>query len=120
MFWASLRVPISVIKLSLFAATLVLVACSKAPDATHSAGALNREFSCKEPIPVFTLGPHSNPSDSQIRSLCACIWENLGTWERKTAQLISEHKESEASSLNIAAFPARFGSAIEKCGGLTL
>src|SRR5688500_16362252 len=36
---------------------------------------------CREPIPEFTLGSHSNPSEAEVQRLCACIWENLKGWE---------------------------------------
>jgi len=98
----------------------LLPACSKPPESENTATALNREFSCKEPLPTFSLGPASNPTDAQVGALCACIWEKLGSWERETAQLIAEKKESEISSANMAAFPARFGAALEKCGGMNL
>jgi hypothetical protein len=99
---------------------LLLAGCSEAPQPENAAVALNRDFTCKEPLPTFTLGPTSNPSDAEVSALCACIWKNLGSWERRTAQLIVEKRESEISSLNRAAFPARFGAALEKCGGMKL
>jgi hypothetical protein len=106
--------------MSILLTAIMLSACSQSSDEVSSAQAPMREFSCKEPLPFFTLGPNSNPSDAEVGALCSCIWENLGTWERETATLIAGHKESEVSALNMAAFPARFGSAIEKCGGTKL
>jgi len=78
------------------------------------------EVRCKEPLPVFTLGEKSNPTKAQEATLCRCIWENLGSWERKTSEKIAAGKESEVSQLHLRAFPARFGSAVEKCGGMKL
>lgn len=55
------------------------------------------EARCKEPLPVFTLGEKSNPTKAQEAALCACIWQNLGSWEREVSEKISKGKESEVS-----------------------
>ena len=78
------------------------------------------EVQCKEPLPTFTLGEKSSPTKSQEGALCACIWQNLGTWERDASTKIAKGRESEVSQINLRAFPARFGSALEKCGGMKL
>jgi hypothetical protein len=99
--------------------TLILSACSqKAPQTT--APSPPYEAHCKEPLPVFTLGERSNPTKDQEAALCACIWRTLGDWERRTAEQMTEGKESEISWLDKTAFPARFGKAVEKCGGMNL
>jgi hypothetical protein len=71
-----------------------------------------------EPLSEVTLGPASRPSRQQETELCACIWGSLGSWERRTAEQLAQGRESEVSALNLAAFPARFGSAVERCGGM--
>jgi hypothetical protein len=78
------------------------------------------EVHCSEPLPVFTLGRNSNPTKEQERALCECIWENLGSWEREVSKKIAQGRESEVSKMHMGAFPSRFGSAIEKCGGMEL
>lgn len=78
------------------------------------------EAHCSEPIPAFTLGEKSNPTKEQQMALCACIWKNLGSWERRVSKKITQGKESEVSEMYIRAFASRFGSAIEKCGGMKL
>lgn len=103
-----------------FALVVLLAGCSKTPELVSTANAINREFTCTEPLPTFTLGPNSNPTDGQVGALCACIWENLGSSERETARLIAEKNEAKISSVNMAAFPTRFGAALEKCGGTKL
>jgi hypothetical protein len=75
---------------------------------------------CQQPLPEFTLGADSNPSQSQVDALCSCIWSNLGTWEKETATAISRGREGEVSSLNLRAFPSRFGGALRDCGGMDL
>jgi hypothetical protein len=90
------------------------------PAGTGPSSAKPYEVRCKEPLPVFTLGENSNPTKSQEATLCGCIWENLGSWERKTSERIAAGKESEVSQLHLRAFPARFGSVVEKCGGMKL
>ncbi len=78
------------------------------------------EAHCKEPLPVFTLGEHSSPTREQEAALCACIWQTLGAWERRVSEKIAQGRESEVSWLDMHAFPSRFGSAIEQCGGAKL
>jgi len=78
------------------------------------------EVHCAEPLPVFTLGENSNPTEEQVKALCECIWQNLGSWERRVSEKIAQGKESEVSEMHIRAFPSRFGSALEKCGGMKL
>jgi hypothetical protein len=78
------------------------------------------EVRCKEPLPTFTLGEKSNPTKAQEAALCACIWQNLGGWERDVSTKIAKGRESEISQMHLRPFPARFGSALEKCGGMKL
>jgi hypothetical protein len=75
---------------------------------------------CKEPIPEFTLGINSNPSEQQVQQLCSCIWSKLGTWEKQTSQAFVEGRESDVSYLYKRGFPARFGSAVKECGGMKM
>ena len=78
-----------------------------------------RSFKCKEPLPQFTLGPDSNPSDEQIAKLCGCIWSKLpeGGWERKVAAQI---RRGEDPGWRMQGFAPRFGAALEACGGRRL
>lgn len=78
------------------------------------------EAHCKEPLPVFSLGEKSNPTKAQEAALCSCVWKNLKGWEREVSKKFSEGKQSEISEMHMRAFPPRFGSAIEKCGGMNL
>jgi len=78
------------------------------------------EVRCQEPVPTFTLGEKSNPTKAQVTTLCACIWQSLGTWEREASAKIARGRESEVSQMHLRAFPARFGGALEKCGGMRL
>jgi hypothetical protein len=100
--------------------TMTLGACSQqAPPPIASRGPIY-EVHCKEPLPVFTLGEHSNPTKDQEAALCACVWNNLGTWERRTSEQMVQGKESEISWVDAQGFPSRLGKAIEKCGGMNL
>lgn len=78
------------------------------------------EVKCKEPLPVFTLGEKSNPTKAQETALCTCIWNTLGGWEPEVSEKVAAGNESEVSEMHLRAFPSRFGSAIEKCGGMQL
>jgi hypothetical protein len=100
---------------------LILCGCGNGePTSSSSSAGTPYEVHCSEPLPVFTLGEKSNPTKEQQAALCACIWQNLGSWERRVSEKISQGKESEVSEIHIRAFPSRFGSAIEKCGGMKL
>ncbi len=100
---------------------IFLVGCSndERPSSQTSAGKAF-EVHCVEPLPVFTLGENSKPTKEQQAALCACIWQNLGSWERRTSEKIAQGKELEISELHLYAFPSRFGGALEKCGGMKL
>jgi hypothetical protein len=73
---------------------------------------------CREPVPQFTLGANSHPSDGDVQRLCACISGKLTGWESDTARAIAEGRERDVSKLNMAAFPDRFGKRIQECGGM--
>ena len=75
---------------------------------------------CREPIPEFTLGADSKPSNTEVARLCACIWDKLGGWEKNTARAFSQGRRADVSALNQRAFPARFGDAVTACGGRDL
>jgi hypothetical protein len=75
---------------------------------------------CREPIPEFTLGLHSNPSEAEVHQLCACVWEKLKGWEKDTARALAEKRPEDVSALNMRAFPSRFGSRLKECGGMDL
>jgi len=75
---------------------------------------------CSEPIPEFTLGLHSNPSEAEVHRLCACLWDKLKGWEKDTARALAEKRPGDVSALNMRAFPSRFGSRLKECGGMDL
>src|SRR5689334_9910575 len=50
-----------------------------------SSGVSIYEIHCKEPLPIFTLGKNSHPTQTQEAALCACIWGNLGEWGREAS-----------------------------------
>lgn len=75
---------------------------------------------CTEPLPVFTLGKNSKPTEAQEADLCACIWDNLIGWEREVSEKVAQGKGSEVDQMQLRAFPLRFKSALEKCGGTKL
>ncbi len=75
---------------------------------------------CDQPIPEFTLGPFSNPSEAQVQRLCECIWANLNAREKDIAQAIASGQGNEVSELNLRRFSSSFGSLVEQCGGMDL
>jgi hypothetical protein len=86
---------------------------------TVPASGQHRTFTCKEPLPEFTLGPTSNPSDAEVEKLCACIWSKLpvGSWERKVSAQI---RDGEDPGWRVRGFVQRFSAAFEECGGRSL
>lgn len=102
------------------ASTTLLSGCGSSEPSSSLTGGSTHVVRCTEPLPEFTLGPHSNPNAEQESALCACIWRELGEWERNAAQKIAQGKESEVSAMERRAFPTRFGKALEACGGMTL
>lgn len=105
--------------IALFVA-ITLFACGQGAALAAVPRGQHYEAHCKEPLPVFTLGENSQPTKMQEATLCACIWQNLGGWEREVSEKIARGKTSEISKMHMRAFPPRFMSALEKCGGMKL
>lgn len=78
------------------------------------------EAHCKEPLPEFTLGKNSHPTQDQESALCACIWGGLSQSDRAISQNIREGKLTDSSAPGVQVFIGQFGDAIEKCGGTKL
>jgi hypothetical protein len=78
-----------------------------------------REVICAEPLPVFTLGEKSNPTQQQVSALCTCIWNKFPKdgWERRTSQLIRNNQDPGWRGGGLL---SRFGDAIKACDGMTL
>ena len=100
------------------AAALIIGACTKDSARAAVAGdGANSVVKCSEPLPEFSLGPASSPTAEQKTSLCSCIWGALAPNERQVAETIVAGRQSELSSIELRAFPSRFGNALERCGG---
>lgn len=89
------------------------------PSASGPVTSKPRVFTCKEPLPQFTLGATSNPSDAELAKLCACIWSQFpeGGWEREVAAKI---RRGEDPGWRRHGFGPRFGAAVDACGGRSL
>jgi hypothetical protein len=76
-----------------------------------------REVICAEPLPNFTLGEKSKPTDQQVKELCSCIWSSFPKdgWEQRTSQLIRNNQDPGWRG---RAFAARFGDAMKACNGM--
>lgn len=107
-------------KFSALFVAVTLFACSQEAVLAAVSQGQHYEAHCKEPLPVFTLGENSQPTKAQEAALCTCIWQNLGSWEREASKKIAQGKQSEVSEMHMRAFMPRFGSALEKCGGMKL
>jgi hypothetical protein len=99
---------------------LLFVEC-KTAEQPMAEGPINepRSFKCSEPLPEFTLGPASNPSDAELAKLCACVWSKLpeGGWEREVS---AKARRGEDPGWRKHGFTPRFGAAIDACGGRNL
>ncbi len=86
---------------------------------TSEAEIRSKSFKCKQPVPEFTLGPNSNPSNRELEQLCNCIWSRFpeGGWERQTSAKI---RAGEDPGWREKAFGPRFSAAVEVCGGRKL
>ena len=89
------------------------------PRQTTNMDPLILSFSCKQPLPEFTLGPYSNPSKDELKRLCGCIWNQFpeNGWERRVSEKLVN---GEDPGWQVQGFLPRFGKAIEQCGGGSL
>ena len=71
-------------------------------------------------IPSFTLNYDSNPSEDEVETLCACIWDTFVTWEKETAVKLTSGETNTIGAVNMAGFSTIFGKRIMECGGDTL
>lgn len=78
-----------------------------------------RTFVCREPLPQFTLGEASDPTDDQLQELCNCVWTQFpeGGWEQSTSKQI---RAGDNPGWRGRAFQSRFSQALETCGGFSL
>ena len=74
---------------------------------------------CAEPLPIFTLGEKSKPTDQQVKELCSCMWNSFPKdgWEQRTSQLL---RNKQDPGWRGQAFTSRFGDAMKSCGGMSL
>ncbi len=102
---------------------LVAVSISASLQAQTSAKSFfdqkNKEVICAEPLPIFTLGEMSKPSDQQVKELCSCIWNSFpkNGWEQRTSHLL---RNKQDPGWRGQAFTSRFGDAMKSCGGMSL
>lgn len=79
-----------------------------------------RSFKCTEqPLPEFTLGLNSNPTQAELANLCACVWSKFpeGGWEREVSIELSKGQDP---GWRTRGFAARFGDAMDACGARKL
>lgn len=78
-----------------------------------------KNVSCSQPLPIFTLGENSSPSKPQVQELCSCIWKSLpeGGWERDTAK---KARDNYRPNPRLNEFIPKFGESLKKCGGYKL
>jgi hypothetical protein len=100
-------------------ALLMLAGCNGQPQSVERQGT-PYVVRCTEPLPEFSLGVDSHPSPAEQEALCRCIWEALGSWERRVAKQLAQGQTSEISAMHRQAFPSRFGTAVRGCGGMQL
>ena len=101
---------------------LSLTACSKAPSSEQGEP---RSFVCAErPLPEFTLGYSSSPTEEQLAALCDCIWNGLPGWAQRFSEAaVSGNSDAgpyDNSDWNERSFASKFGQQMQKCGGYEL
>ena len=79
----------------------------------------NKLVKCSQPLPEFTLGVNSKPTQSEVISLCSCIWESFPVdgWERPTSGKI---RNGEDPGWRGKALLSRFANSLKNCGGMGL
>lgn len=102
-----------------FGLMLFVAACgSKTPPESEP---LRLTFTCEVPLPDFTLGEYSNPTDAQLTELCDCIWKGMAPWAKEAAKTMRETEEITgpypADELNMRAFANEFTRGLYGCGG---
>ncbi|UDL90191.1 hypothetical protein LGH82_01990 [Mesorhizobium sp. PAMC28654] len=85
----------------------------------QTAAADHLSFTCKQPLPEFTLGEKSNPTSDQLTHFCDCVWSKFpdGGWEQETSKKI---RAGEDPGWRGRAFNQRFSTAFEDCGAYSL
>jgi len=78
-----------------------------------------KSVTCAEPLPEFTLRADSNPTKSQVKSLCTCIWKSFpeNGWEQDISKKIRNNQNPGPRGNE---FVPKFGNALKKCGGYKL
>ena len=76
-----------------------------------------RSFVCEQPLPEFTLGAKSDPTDEQLAELCACIYSGLGGDDKEISHAIVEERQSDVTPAEVQQFIPKFGAALQRCGG---
>jgi hypothetical protein len=68
----------------------------------------SKRRTAQQSLPEFTLGEKSNPTDEQVDQLCQCIWNKLGSWEKRVADALSKGDQPTeplpSPDLNVRAF----------------
>lgn len=77
-------------------------------------------FKCEyRPLPEFTLDEKVSLSKSELEALCTCLWNKLGSWEKRVAEAIHRGEQPTeplpTPALNMRAFTSSFGVAIQGC-----
>jgi hypothetical protein len=78
-----------------------------------------REFICAEFnqkydwIPEFTLGPYSDPNNSELKELCRCIDKDSPSWVKDTSRKMKN--KDEVSWMYKRGFPSSFGGSMRLC-----
>ena len=74
---------------------------------------------CPQPLPEFTLGPTSSPTEAEVARLCDCIWGGLNSQERDISRAIVGGN-ADFSEADLRAFISGLGRVVEQCGGTNL
>lgn len=82
---------------------------------------LRLSFTCEVPLPEFTLGEYSNPTEAQLAELCECIWQGMAPWAKEASQSMKDGTDIQGPyptrDLNMKAYTNEFSRGLYSCGG---
>jgi hypothetical protein len=77
-------------------------------------------FSCGDTLPEFTLGVETKLTDTQLKTLCTCLADNLDERARETGKALGYKNSKEIAPQEFLHFSNQFGTSMKTCGAFNL
>lgn len=77
-------------------------------------------FSCGDTLPEFTLDGETKLTDTQLKTLCTCLADNLDERARETGKALGSKNSKAFNPQDFMHFSNQFGSAMRTCGAFNL